>query len=284
MDYKDVYEQFCKLTSVYPSQRYTINNIIDLFSPIGYGQRCLVVAPPKVGKTTLLKSMAQKLNGQGTELNILLVGERPEEVTDFAESVANCTVYCSTFNDSGSTHIDTARQCLQDSMEAVLSGKDVVILMDSITRLTRASNLTVNTGKTLSGGIDAAAFEFPKEFFGAAGCYKEGGSLTIIATCLVDTGSKMDDVIFEEFKGTGNSEIVLERKTAEQGIYPAINLTKSGTRNDHLLLSSLEMKSAMTCKRILADLKGFELNNEIINRLSSAASIESFCGSLNPNY
>lgn len=271
MENYEIYESevFNNLTSMYPSYRYnTCYNTINLFSPIGKGQRCLVVAPPKAGKTTLIKNIAKSLQDDA-QVNVLLVGERPEEVTDFIRSIDNCRIYSSTFKDSATSIIEISNKCLEDSIQMVLEGKDVIMIIDSLSRLVRACNLISNTGKVLSGGIDAGSFEFPKKLFGSAGSFEECGSLTIIATCLIETGSKMDEVIYEEFKGTGNSEIVLSREISESDVYPAIDIVKSGTRNDHLLLPNIEFKVKRKCIKHLSTCRDYSLNNEIINKLNN---------------
>lgn len=292
----EIFEKLEDLESVYPNKRFNINSVIDLFSPIGYGQRCLIVAPPKVGKTTLLKEIASSISKEDVDLNILLVGERPEEVTDFINSIEKCNIYYSTFNQDKESQIEIAEQCIRDSIESVLEGRDVVILLDSLTRLVRSCNLTSNSSKTLSGGIDAAAFDFPKKVFGSAGNYKSSpngdpshemsrkgsGSLTIIATCLIDTGSKMDEVIYEEFKGTGNSEITLSRKVAEMDVFPAIDIVKSGTRNDNLMLSSLEYQISRICKASLSNAKSYDPNNRVIEELKQS-SIDGFIETIREN-
>src|SRR3712207_3653265 len=233
---------FEQLTPIYPDKKLTLENpngglssrIVDLFSPIGMGQRGLIVAPPKVGKTMLLKEIANSIsiNHPDVTLIILLIDERPEEVTDMMESIDGEVIY-STFDQASSHHVKVAEMVLGRAQRLVEHGKDVVILLDSITRLARAYNLTINpTGRTLSGGLDPGALHGPKKFFGAARNIRDGGSLTILGTALVDTGSKMDDIIFEEFKGTGNMELCLDRSMAEKRIFPAIDIYKSSTRRE----------------------------------------------------
>lgn len=242
---------FEKLTPIYPDVRINLQNeqhqiatrLIDLIAPIGMGQRGLVVAPPKAGKTILLKSIANSIskNYPDVELIVLLIDERPEEVTDMQESIKGDVIY-STFDELPSHHIKVAEMVLNRAQRLVEHGRDVVILLDSITRLARAYNLTIPpTGRTLSGGLDPGALHGPKKFFGAARNIRQGGSLTILATALVETGSRMDDVIFEEFKGTGNMEVHLDRKLAQKRIFPAVDIIKSGTRKEELLLTSEEM-------------------------------------------
>lgn len=256
--------RFEHLTPIFPNQRLHLevpggpvsNRMIDLFSPIGLGQRGMIVAPPKTGKTTILKSMARAMMEQYPDLYIiiLLIDERPEEVTDIREALdgENVSVIHSTFDETPEHHRRVAEMVLERGKRLVEAGKDVVVLLDSITRLARAYNLVVPpSGRTLSGGLDPNSLYPPKKFFGAARCMREGGSLTIIATALVETGSKMDDVIFEEFKGTGNMELVLDRSLAERRIYPAIQIAKSGTRRDDLLLSKEEIDMSYAIKRRL---------------------------------
>ncbi len=246
---------FEDLTPIFPNERLhmetrgraisTAMRVVDLLSPIGKGQRGMIVSPPKAGKTTLLKQVAQAIttNNPDMHLIILLIDERPEEVTDIKESVTgdNVEVIYSTFDELAERHKRVSEMVIERARRLVEHGRDVVILLDSITRLARAYNLVVPpSGRTLSGGLDPAALHMPKRFFGAARNMREGGSLTILATALVDTGSRMDDVIYEEFKGTGNMELVLDRKLSEKRIFPAIDILKSGTRNDHLLLNAEE--------------------------------------------
>ena len=249
------------LTPVYPDERLRLENasedyavrIIDLLSPIGKGQRGIIVAPPKTGKTTLLKSIANSISKNNPEVNliVLLVDERPEEVTDMKRSIDGEVIY-STFDELPEHHIKVAEMVLERAMRLVEHGKDVVILLDSITRLARAYNLTIpSTGKTLSGGIDPGALHKPKKFFGAARNIEKGGSLTILATALIETGSRMDDVIFEEFKGTGNMEVHLDRRLSERRIFPAIDIYKSGTRKDELILSPEEKDAAWSVRKSL---------------------------------
>jgi len=246
--------KFETLVPIYPDRRFTLAGgendaslrLIDMFAPIGKGQRSMIVAQPKSGKTVLLKQIAGAIerNYPETELMVLLIDERPEEVTDMQRSVKGEVLY-STFDEMPENHIKVAEIVLERAMRLVEHGKDVVILLDSITRLARAYNLTISSsGKVLSGGIDPGALYKPKKFFGAARNIEHGGSLTILATALVETGSRMDDIIFEEFKGTGNSEITLDRKLAERRIFPTIDITKTGTRRDDLLLSRDEADCA----------------------------------------
>lgn len=250
-------KNFDKLTPIYPTERLKMETdaenmagrLIDLLSPIGKGQRGLIISPPKAGKTTLLKSIARsiQLNNPDVHLIILLIDERPEEVTDIKDTVIdhNVEVVYSTFDEEPEHHRRVAEMAIERAKALVEMGGDVVILLDSITRLARTYNLLVpNSGKILSGGLDPTSLYYPKHFFGAARNIREGGSLTILATALIDTGSRMDEVIFEEFKGTGNMELVLSRDLAFQRIYPAIDILRSGTRKDDLLLTPEEIKAA----------------------------------------
>lgn len=254
---------FEHLVPIYPDEKLVLETdaetistrIIDLFSPIGKGQRGLIVAPPKVGKTVLLKKVANSIsvNHPNIKLIVLLIDERPEEVTDMKESIDGEVIY-STFDQVASHHVKVAEMVLNRAQRLVEHGQDVVILLDSITRLARAYNLTISpTGRTLSGGIDPGALHGPKKFFGAARNIRNGGSLTILGTALVDTGSRMDDVIFEEFKGTGNMELHLDKKLAEKRIFPAIDVYKSGTRREDLLLSESEMEVLYKLRRMVSD-------------------------------
>jgi len=244
-------KNFDDLTPIHPNERIHLETIsteyatriIDLMAPIGFGQRGMIVAPPKVGKTTILKKLANSItqNHPNVELIVLLIDERPEEVTDMKRSIDGDVIY-STFDELPEHHVKVAEIVLERAKRLVEQKKDVVILLDSITRLARAYNLTIpSSGRTLSGGFDPAALHKPKRFFGAARNIEEGGSLTILATALVETGSRMDDVIFEEFKGTGNMEVYLDRKLSEKRVFPAIDINKSGTRREELLLTPKEL-------------------------------------------
>ncbi|MBQ7642916.1 MAG: transcription termination factor Rho, partial [Clostridia bacterium] len=256
---------FDDLIPYYPTKRLKLENAtnaddvaircIDLFAPIGKGQRGLIVAPPKAGKTTLLKKIAQAIesNYPDVKLIILLIDERPEEVTDIKRSVKGEVVF-STFDENAEHHIRAAELVINRAKRLVEVGQDVVILMDSITRLARAYNNTIDSsGKTLSGGLDPAALNGPKRFFGAARNIDDGGSLTVLSTALIETGSRLDDVIYEEFKGTGNMEIHLSRELSEKRIFPAIDLYKSGTRKDELLLSEKELATVYKLRKILSE-------------------------------
>ena len=253
-------KQFEDLTPIFPNERIHLNNhstslrIVDLLSPIGKGQRGMIVAPPKAGKTTLLKDVALSIQKSNPEVHmiILLIDERPEEVTDIKEALTagKVEVIYSTFDELPDKHKKVSEMVLERAKRLVECGKDVVILLDSITRLARAYNLTCTpSGRTLSGGLDPSSLYMPKRFFGAARNTREAGSLTILATALIETGSKMDDVVFEEFKGTGNMELVLSRQLQERRIFPAIDLLKSGTRRDDLLLSEKEMAAVTKIRK-----------------------------------
>lgn len=258
-------KNFDELIPYYPTRRIKLEldgehnelaiRCVDMFAPVGFGQRGLIVAPPKTGKTTILKMIAKSVeeNYPDAELILLLIDERPEEVTDMKRSVRSEVVF-STFDESAEHHVRTAELVINRAKRMVESGKDVIILMDSITRLARAYNSVVeSSGKILSGGLDPVALQGPKRFFGAARNIEEGGSLTILSTALVDTGSRMDDVVFEEFKGTGNMEIHLSRELSERRIFPAIDLYKSGTRKEELLLNEKELDSARKLRTILSE-------------------------------
>lgn len=253
---------FESLTPCYPDSRFTLEyegcslteRVIDLFSPVGKGQRALIVSPPKAGKTTMLKTIAHAIcrNYAEAKVIVLLIDERPEEVTDIRRSVQGATVVYSTFDRGDSHHIHTATLTLEYAKRLVETGKDVIILLDSITRLTRAYNAVCNSGRTLSGGLDPQAIVEPKRFFGAARNIEGGGSLTIVATALIDTGSKLDDVIYEEFKSTGNMEIVLSRELAEKRVFPAVEIRSSGARKEELLLSGEELATAALVRGAIA--------------------------------
>ena len=272
---------FEDLTPIFPDERLRLENskssmamrIVDLLSPIGKGQRGMIVSPPKAGKTTLLKQVAQSLlkNNPDMHILILLIDERPEEVTDIREAITgkNVEVIYSTFDELPEHHKKVSEMVIERAKRLVEHKKDVVILLDSITRLARAYNLTVPpSGRTLSGGLDPAALHMPKRFFGAARNIREGGSLTILAPALVDTGSKMDDVIYEEFKGTGNMELVLDRKLQEKRVFPAIDIAKSGTRREDLLLSKDEQEAVYTMRKALNGMKPDEAVDNILNMFS----------------
>lgn len=277
---------FDNLTPIFPNSRISLEyspadlstRLIDLIAPIGKGQRGLIVAPPKAGKTILLKKVANSITKmyQDIEVIVLLIDERPEEVTDMQRSINGEVIY-STFDELPSNHIKVAEMVLSRAQRLVEHGRDVVILLDSITRLARAYNLTIPpTGRTLSGGLDPGALHKPKRFFGAARKMEEGGSITILATALVDTGSRMDDVIFEEFKGTGNMELHLDRKLSEKRIFPAINLNKSGTRREELLLNQDELEVIWNIRRAMANNPTQEVTENIINHLIKTKTNEEF--------
>ena len=273
---------FDNLTPIYPREKFNLNNsddvssrIVDIIAPIGKGQRGLIVAPPKAGKTMLIKALANsiKTNNPEVELIILLIDERPEEVTDIKESVKDADVIYSTFDELPAHHIKVAEMVLNRAKGLVEFKKDVVILLDSITRLARAYNITIqSSGKTLSGGLDPSSLYGPKQFFGAARNLKEGGSLTILSTALIDTGSRMDDVIFEEFKGTGNMELTLDRKISQKRIFPAIDIEKSGTRKDELLQSEKEMQLASNIRKNLENHTNIYYLEKLIKLLQSKSS------------
>ncbi|AEN86993.1 MULTISPECIES: transcription termination factor Rho [Priestia] len=275
---------FPALTPIYPNEQMLLETqprsfstrIIDLISPIGFGQRGLIVAPPKAGKTMLLKEIANSIttNHPDAELIVLLIDERPEEVTDIERSVDG-DVVSSTFDEVPENHIKVAELVLERAMRLVEHKKDVVILMDSITRLARAYNLVIPpSGRTLSGGIDPAAFHRPKRFFGAARNIEDGGSLTILATALIDTGSRMDDVIYEEFKGTGNMELHLDRSLAEKRIFPAIDIRRSGTRKEELLIPKEHLDHLWAIRKSMADAPDFA--EKFLKRLRQTKTNEEF--------
>ncbi|MGL4911992.1 MAG: transcription termination factor Rho [Romboutsia sp.] len=278
------------LTPIYPEERLTLERsqndiatrLIDLISPIGKGQRGLIVAPPKAGKTSLLKNVANSIakNHPDVELIVLLIDERPEEVTDMRESINGDVIY-STFDQVSSHHVKVAEMVLNRAQRLVEHGKDVVILLDSITRLARAYNLTISpTGRTLSGGLDPGALHGPKKFFGAARNIRGGGSLTILATGLVETGSRMDDVIFEEFKGTGNMELNLDRKLAEKRIFPAVDIYKSGTRREDLLLTDEEKTALWRLRREMSNNSILEVTDKVIELLKRTKNNDEFIKSI----
>ncbi|CEH32672.1 transcription termination factor Rho [Romboutsia lituseburensis] len=278
------------LTPIYPEERLTLERsqndiatrLIDLISPIGKGQRGLIVAPPKAGKTSLLKNVANSIskNHPDVELIVLLIDERPEEVTDMRESIDGDVIY-STFDQVSSHHVKVAEMVLNRAQRLVEHGKDVVILLDSITRLARAYNLTISpTGRTLSGGLDPGALHGPKKFFGAARNIRQGGSLTILATALVETGSRMDDVIFEEFKGTGNMELNLDRKLAEKRIFPAVDIYKSGTRREDLLLTDQEKTALWKLRREMSNNSVMEVTDKVIELLKRTKNNDEFIKSI----
>ncbi len=282
---------FDNLTPLYATDRFQFEydetkmtgRILDMFSPMGKGQRGLIVAQPKSGKTELLKELAHGIskNHPDSTLMVLLIDERPEEVTDMQRSVKG-EVYSSTFDLPAQNHVKVAELVIEKAKRQVEMGKDVIILLDSITRLARAYNTTTpSSGKVLSGGVDANALHKPKRFFGAARNIEEGGSLTIIATTLVETGSKMDEVIFEEFKGTGNSEVVLSRKAAERRVYPAFNIIKSGTRKEELLLHPEELQKIWILRNAMADMDEVESLKFLYSKMKKTSSNIEFLVSMN---
>ena len=280
-------KNFEDMTPVFPNERLSLEcgktstamRIMDLMSPIGKGQRGMIVSPPKAGKTTLLKQVALSVQKNNPEVHllILLIDERPEEVTDIRESIEgeNVEVIYSTFDELPEHHKRVSEMVIERAKRLVEHKKDVMILIDSITRLARAYNLTVPpSGRTLSGGLDPAALHMPKRFFGAARNMREGGSLTILATALVDTGSKMDDVVYEEFKGTGNMQLVLDRKLSEKRMFPAIDILKSGTRREDLLLSKEEQEAVESMRKGLNGLRQEEAVDNILNMFSRTKNNE----------
>ena len=279
-------KRFDELIPIFPNEKLKLETtpneiamrIIDLMCPIGKGQRGMIVAQPKVGKTTLLKKVANSIskNNPEIELIVLLIDERPEEVTDMKRSIKGQVIH-STFDELPEHHVKVAEMVLERAKRLVEQGKDVVILLDSITRLTRAYNLVIpSSGRTLSGGIDPAALHKPKKFFGAARNIENGGSLTILATALVDTGSRMDDVIFEEFKGTGNMEVHLDRKLSEKRIFPAIDINKSGTRREDLLLTPRELETVFALRKAMNSLPVADVTEQVISLMTQTRNNEDF--------
>ncbi len=282
---------FENLTPLFPVEKFKLENkpyelstrVIDLFAPIGKGQRGLIVSPPKAGKTILLEKIANGItaNHPETILMILLIDERPEEVTGMKRSVNNAEVISSTFDQPIGNHIKVAEIVLERAKRLVEVKRDVVILLDSITRLARAYNLNIPTsGKTLSGGLDSTALYYPKRFFGAARNVEEGGSLTILATALVETGSRMDDVIFEEFKGTGNMELRLDREISDSRIFPSIDIKRSGTRKEELLLDKEQLSKAWLMRRALSNQSTIDAINLLLNRLKKTKSNADFLNTI----
>lgn len=283
---------FAGLTPLYPQKRIRLETrpdrisarVIDLIAPIGKGQRGLIVAPPKAGKTILIKEIANSIttNHPEIELFILLIDERPEEVTDIERSV-KAEVISSTFDEPPENHVKASDMVLERAKRLVESGRDVVILLDSITRLARAHNLVIPpSGRTLSGGVDPAALHKPKRFFGAARNVEEGGSLTILATALVETGSRMDDVIFEEFKGTGNMELILDRKLADRRLFPAIDIQRSGTRREDLLLSKEELEYVWSLRKVIAGMTSIEALDNLLERMRHTKANGEVLGDFKP--
>jgi transcription termination factor Rho len=285
---------FDNLTPLYPDSKLTLDSadptqkdksarVIDIVSPQGKGQRALIVAPPRTGKTVLLQNIARAITDNHPEvfLIVLLIDERPEEVTDMQRSVKG-EVISSTFDEPASRHVQVAEMVIEKAKRLVEHKKDVVILLDSITRLGRAYNTVVpSSGKVLTGGVDANALQRPKRFFGAARNIEEGGSLSIIATALIDTGSKMDEVIFEEFKGTGNSEIVLDRKVSDKRIFPSLDVGKSGTRKEELLVDPATLSKMWVLRRILMQMGTIDAMQFLLDKMKDAKSNEDFFASMN---
>lgn len=285
---------FDNLTPLYPEERFNMEiidptikdfsaRVIDLVAPLGLGQRGLIVAPPRTGKTVLLQNIAKSIaaNHPDAFLIVLLIDERPEEVTDMQRTVQG-EVISSTFDEPASRHVQVAEMVIEKAKRLVEHGRDVVILLDSITRLGRAYNTVVpSSGKVLTGGVDANALQRPKRFFGAARNIEHGGSLTIIATALIETGSRMDEVIFEEFKGTGNSEIVLDRKIADKRIFPSIDILKSGTRKEELLVPPSELKKVYVLRRILGSMGTIDAAEFLIGKLKQTKSNSDFFDTMN---
>ena len=279
-------KSFDELTPIFPNKRMHLESnpseysmrLLDLIAPIGFGQRGMIVAAPKVGKTTMLKQLANSItsNHPNVELIVLLIDERPEEVTDMKRSIRGDVIY-STFDELPEHHTKVAEIVLERAKRLAEHKKDVVILLDSITRLARAYNLTIpSSGRTLSGGFDPAALHKPKRFFGAARNIEEGGSITILATALVETGSRMDEVIFEEFKGTGNMEVYLDRKLSEKRIFPAIDLNKSGTRREDLLLTPKELEAVTKIRKAFSDVNTSSVTDMLIKQITSTKTNQEF--------
>ena len=285
---------FDNLTPLYPDERFKMENrdviskdlsarVIDLVAPLGKGQRALIVAPPRTGKTVLLQNIAHSITSNHPEcyLIVLLIDERPEEVTDMQRSVKG-EVISSTFDEPAARHVQVAEMVIEKAKRLVEHGRDVVILLDSITRLGRAYNTVVpSSGKVLTGGVDANALQRPKRFFGAARNIEEGGSLTIIATALIDTGSRMDEVIFEEFKGTGNSELILDRKVSDKRVFPSMDIQRSGTRKEELLVPSDQLKKMYVLRRILTPMGTVDAIEFLLDKLKQTKSNEEFFESMN---
>ncbi|HEU6437750.1 MAG TPA: transcription termination factor Rho [Nitratidesulfovibrio sp.] len=283
---------FDNLTPIYPDRQFIMENgdknyssrVIDMMAPVGRGQRGLIVAPPRTGKTILLQTIANSINANHPDayLIVLLIDERPEEVTDMERTVKNAEVVSSTFDEPPQRHVQVCEMVLEKAKRLVERKRDVVILLDSITRLGRAYNaVTPSSGRVLSGGLDANALQRPKRFFGAARNIEEGGSLTIIATALIDTGSRMDEVIFEEFKGTGNMEIYLERHLAEKRVFPAIDINRTGTRKEDLLLSDEVLNRVWILRKILAPMSPIDSMEFLLDKMRTAKSNREFLNVMN---
>jgi transcription termination factor Rho len=283
---------FDRLTPLYPKDRlfmevegdpYISGRVLDLMTPLGKGQRGLIVSPPRTGKTMLLQAIANAVAVNHPEVNliVLLIDERPEEVTDMERTVKG-EVVSSTFDEPATRHVQVAEMVMEKAKRLVESGRDVVLLLDSITRLARAYNAVIPaSGRVLSGGLDANALQKPKRFFGAARCVEEGGSLTIVATALVDTGSRMDDVIFEEFKGTGNMEINLDRKLADRRVFPAVDLMRSGTRKEELLLKKKELDRTWVLRKVLQQMSPVEAMELLREKMQKTGSNAEFLETMN---
>ena len=285
---------FDNLTPLYPDEKLKLDpdnptvkdkspRVIDLVAPIGKGQRALIVAPPRTGKTVLLQNIAKSITANHPEcfVIVLLIDERPEEVTDMQRSVAG-EVVSSTFDEPASRHVQVSEMVIEKAKRLVEHGKDVVILLDSITRLARAYNTVVpSSGKVLTGGVDANALQRPKRFFGAARNIEEGGSLSIIATALIETGSRMDEVIFEEFKGTGNSEVILDRKVADKRVFPAIDILKSGTRKEELLVDPATLSKMWVLRRILTPMGTIDAMEFLLSKLKDSKNNDDFFEQMN---
>ncbi len=285
-------EDFEDLLPIYPNKRYKLENhhaeyttrVVDLFSPLGMGQRGLIVAQPKTGKTTILRNMANAVNKNNpkTKVIILLIDERPEEVTEMQRSVEDAEVIASTFDEKPENHIGLSEIVFEKAKRLVESGHDVLLLMDSITRLSRAYNICAgNSGRTMTGGVDSEALKAPRQLFTSARNIENGGSLTIIATALIETGSRMDDVIFEEFKGTGNMEIVLDRRLADRRIFPAIDIFKSGTRREELLVSDEEREKVVLLRRYLNNMNSIEAMEFLLDKMKGTRNNDEFLISMN---
>ena len=282
---------FDNLTPIYPSSRLEMDTgsnlsgrVIDLMSPVGLGQRGVIVAPPRTGKTILLQTLANAINANNPDvyLIVLLIDERPEEVTDMERTVKNATVISSTFDEPPQRHVQVCEMVLETAKRLVERKRDVVILLDSITRLGRAYNaVTPSSGRVLTGGLDANALQRPKRFFGAARNIEEGGSLTIIATALIDTGSRMDEVIFEEFKGTGNMEIYLDRHLSEKRVFPAIDINRTGTRKEELLLPDDVLNKVWILRKILAPMNSLDSMEFLLDKMRGTKSTADFLDSMN---
>jgi transcription termination factor Rho len=293
-EYRQKAMPFSDLTSIDPTPRFKLETepeileprVIDLMAPIGKGQRCLIVAPPKAGKTTLLQQLAHAIavNHPEVQIFVLLVDERPEEVTDWKRNIIKGEVYASSSDESVQSHIEVSEMVLERSRRLVELGQDVVVFMDSLTRMSRAyNNNQKSSGRILSGGIDARTMEKPRRFFGSARNIEHGGSLTIVATCLVDTGSRMDEVIFQEFKGTGNMEIVLTRDLFERRIFPCMNIPQSGTRKEEKLYPREEVERIYLLRRALAALPPHEAMQALLSKLKQYRTNADFLANIQAN-